>query len=840
MNLEQVISTIDDHGLVLRLVGDKVRVVTMEDSTPLPDQTFSWLKSNKDQVRDHLREELRIIRFKGESYRYKTWSGQMMGDLIAVDTETTVLTAPDQVPGLVITAAFDGRDLFFIGPDQIEPWLEQHQDKTFIFHNARFDVRVLESVTVKSDYLLTAIDHDRVWDTYLFEKGLNLARHGDPDFPRSGLDHCCQRYFDTPIPKDLKDEDGDPIRLSFGKHSGKSPDDIPAEYLKYAGLDPVSTWFLLEEQKKSLPAIREKCRQAYGYTSDEHLDAAWKTFGPLSLFIQIKADVAFGYMTDEGLGRDLDRCQRLHKSLVDKKDAAEKAMVESGIGPGEGCQSRREEYLSKIEKRLLENKTLKKKLNRTPTGRISTSKKTKDLILSMEKDPVLLAWQEYNRCTKWIGTYVSGLLDETRNKISIIWKTGAKSGRTKTGSKKEGTVLPAQCLPKDILEAEAEVTVRQCLTPLDPSHVVIGADYSTLEVVTFAAELMRLGFGEDLAEVIRQGRDVHRALAAVTYGLSEDEVTSQQRKTVKPMTFGIPGGMKGPGLQEYAKTFGQDLSLKDVERIQEGYEKLNPAISRHVEEQDLGLRIAKMIGAKSKTTGWTFLRTISGKKWGKPAKDPSQYWQAAYKLTESSSLPEKQKTVILDLIKNKKAGDTLWNFFREESSMTSQLSNTGRLRARASFRSSRNGLFQSPASDGGLLACWNLFRKGFRLIGFIHDEILAVTPADGSEWSKVEELSKVMIDTMEDLIGLPVKTEGFVRKSLSGRDDIPKPELQTEILPPPDYFCSKPKQEEVQDLDPDDIIVEWEEPKKRSKTYSRRSRKAAADSEDLGLGELPF
>ena len=54
---------------------------------------------------------------------------------------------------------------------------------------------------------------------------------------------------------------------------------------------------------------------------------------------------------------------------------------------------------------------------------------------------------------------------------------------------------------------------------------------------------------------------------------------------------------------------------------------------------------------------------------------------------------------------------------------------TGRLRAKASFCARHNTVFQGLAADGAKLGLWNLWRAGFRIVNFIHDEVLVEVPA---------------------------------------------------------------------------------------------------------------
>ena len=843
MNLEKALAKVAACGLQLRLLRGKVKVITSENSTKLPATVHAWLKQNKAEVKENLKAEEKLVRFQGKAIAIQHWQGEQLGDTVCVDTETVLIPedSPDEVPPLVIAAAYDGDRLFMFGPADAKHFMEVHKDRTFVFHNARFDVRVIEKATGEAGHLLQAIDEDRVYCTLTFEKLLNLATTGEPSYPPTRLEQCAQRYFSVPVPKDWLDEEGNTIRLSYGKHQGKTPAELPPCYLSYAALDPVATWHLLQAQKKRLPKIKKAAASAYGYTTKKDLEAAWEKFGPLSLHVQVKADVVFGYMSDHGLGRDFSRCEQLQADLQLQMKQTEEVIVKANLQPGKGSKKRLQDYMADVARRFPDEH-----FARTPTGTYSTGKEAKKKVFNLTKDTAIIALQEFDRARKWLSTYVQGMLDTAKLKLKVEWKILAKSGRTTTGSKKQGTALPAQCLPKDMLDTSSKVTVRQCLRPYPADHVFIGADYSTLEVVTFASELLRLKMGAELAEVVKAGRDVHRALAAAVYGVPEEEVTSEQRKTVKPFTFGIPGCMVGESLQRHAAGFGVKLSLEEVKHIYEGYARLNPAITKHLEEPDLGLRVAELMGAPAEYA-WPFLGVMRGKRWG-PTPDVAREWRTAYKIASAADISDDLKKKVLSLISQRGSSKFLFDFFRGLASKYSQLSPTGRLRAKADFRPTRNGLFQSVASDGGLLACWALFRQGFKPIAFVHDEIIAVTPRDGTEWEQCQALGEVMVEVMADLLQLPVKVEPFVRNSFSPKDDLAQPQPEAEPLPPADAFCSKPEADDdfemsVGDADDDDgFVMGVATPKKRKRKADQCTDRFAAKvkANSFDDGDLPF
>ena len=76
---------------------------------------------------------------------------------------------------------------------------------------------------------------------------------------------------------------------------------------------------------------------------------------------------------------------------------------------------------------------------------------------------------------------------------------------------------------------------------------------------------------------------------------------------------------------------------------------------------------------------------------------------------------------------------------------------TGRVRRYCSYNSACNFPFQGLAADGAKVALWNLVINGFKIMSFIHDEVLLEVREDQlDEQCKLAE--KIMIDSMKDIL----------------------------------------------------------------------------------------
>jgi hypothetical protein len=77
---------------------------------------------------------------------------------------------------------------------------------------------------------------------------------------------------------------------------------------------------------------------------------------------------------------------------------------------------------------------------------------------------------------------------------------------------------------------------------------------------------------------------------------------------------------------------------------------------------------------------------------------------------------------------------------------------TGRLRAQATYSARHNNIFQALAADGAKLALWKLWRAGYRIANFIHDESLVEVPEDSDLDRHAAEVRRLKIAGMAEVV----------------------------------------------------------------------------------------
>ncbi len=100
---------------------------------------------------------------------------------------------------------------------------------------------------------------------------------------------------------------------------------------------------------------------------------------------------------------------------------------------------------------------------------------------------------------------------------------------------------------------------------------------------------------------------------------------------------------------------------------------------------------------------------------------------------------------------------------------------TGRLRAHTTFCSSRNTLFQGAAADGAILALWNVWRAGYMLVDFVHDQLVVESPGDDQVLDRVAHIESLMKQGMAQVVpGMLVNVETAITRSLHKGDLDPR------------------------------------------------------------------
>ena len=96
------------------------------------------------------------------------------------------------------------------------------------------------------------------------------------------------------------------------------------------------------------------------------------------------------------------------------------------------------------------------------------------------------------------------------------------------------------------IRQETGRSLRKAFSASDAEHILVGADYSQIELRILA----HLSQDPGLLEAFRLGEDIHKMTAAKVLGIPMDKVTPNDRSKAKAVNFGVIYGMSGFGLSE--------------------------------------------------------------------------------------------------------------------------------------------------------------------------------------------------------------------------------------------------------------------------------------------------
>ena len=720
----------------------------------------------------------------------------LTGAVIAADTETTKAddSNPWMTPTLVLMQAYDGERGVFIAPEHVPAFMAAHPDAFFAFHNAPYDLRVINKTHSRQEVpydIYTLVDNRQVIDTQILHRLIMLATAGHTAHGKgqSTLAGAVKQHLGLELPKENTDEDGDDIRTGYGKYLHQPIASIPAGALEYAAKDVLATLALLTALMQQLNVVRENTHKCFGYVDRVHLDDCWQEYGPLTHDTQLRAAIVFGEIQANGICIDLDRREEKLRDLDLILHDDGKALMEAGIpidgaGVGKAIQRR----LDKIAK---ENPGVD--LPMTSGGKFSTKAEDLEAAAVFDDGGVLRRYVEYKAAEKLKSTYLAKMTGRLHPRFGILMRTGRTNC---TGD------LALQTIPKEQDGSSTGVTVRHCIVA-SPGHEFVMADFSQIELVVLAfAWMHQFRFGTRLHDVINSGQDVHQIIAGTVLGISPDEVTKDQRQAAKAVSFGAPGKMGPTTLQKIARNnYGKELSIEEVQAALEAYRtafpELTEFLAHHPElgDVDVGLEVARYLrltprsfdegtgrrhrdkpdsdepsgwigGMILKVLGDSNPRTAAGEPYGE---EKVEYlWAVAQGLAEVIPSGDKKGARLIKQLRGREASQDLRHAVVKHFDKTPVMSMTGRIRAAARSTASRNTIFQSAAADGGLLALWRLYRAGYRLVAFIHDEIVVEIPAGSDREAHAAEIARLMTAGMHEVIpGMLVKVEAFVSPSFS-------------------------------------------------------------------------
>lgn len=217
---------------------------------------------------------------------------------------------------------------------------------------------------------------------------------------------------------------------------------------------------------------------------------------------------------------------------------------------------------------LFDHLKLDPKAKKTKTGQYQTGEDVLTLLAS--KSDIVKDILDFRQLQKLKSTYVDALpllVNPKTGRVHTSYNQAvAATGRLSSNNPN------LQNIP---IRTERGREVRKAFIARDENHVLLSADYSQIEL-RIIAEISK---EENMLDAFSKGIDIHTATAAKVYGISIEEVDSNQRRNAKAVNFGIIYGQSAFGLSQ-----NLNIPRKEAAEIIEQYFTQYPGIKRYMSD----------------------------------------------------------------------------------------------------------------------------------------------------------------------------------------------------------------------------------------------------------------
>jgi DNA polymerase-1 len=479
--------------------------------------------------------------------------------------------------------------------EQLKPIFED-PDVAKVNQNVKYDALVLRNHGIAlapiagdpmvADYLLNAgershglddlahryLGHQVIPITDLIGKKMPKGRsakatqgRGDTLTKRRGASH--DESATNVLPGMATDDDSEANKeTDVSAASGQlTMDQVPtAKVAEYAGEDADCAWRLAELLEAKLV--------------EENLDRLYRDLEvPL---ISVLAD-----MEHQGIRLDLPLLERLDREMAEQLTQLEREIhMLAGRKFNVASPKQLREVLFVDLKLPTQRKT-------GVTGEASTNQEALEKLAALGY-ALPRKILEHRQVAKLKGTYVETLPRLVNPKTGRVHasfnQTVAATGRLSSSDPN------LQNIP---VRTEQGRQIRQAFVP-EPGWVLLTADYSQIELRFLA----HFAGDEAMQRAFAENRDIHTAVAAEIYGVTETDVTSAMRRVAKTVNFGVIYGMSAPGL---AQRLG--IPRDEAVRFIDAYFARYPRVASY--QQDLLARcfstqfVTTILGRRRRITG---------------------------------------------------------------------------------------------------------------------------------------------------------------------------------------------------------------------------------------------
>jgi len=711
------------------------------------------------------------------------WTGRpFLGvPFLSFDTETAVKDRDGAeydlsrvVPPIVLATVSDGTRHAVLRPDQLPEFIRQHSDVLLVGHNIAFDYWVVWKEIHRWMGVGLWEQWERLPDAGLMDDTMLLdflVRIADPNAAATdGMRNLDQVARLVGMGADKQS----PYRLRFHELLGQDWSKADQGFFQYAVEDTHVTWHVYQHLREKAAALAHRA----GISAEQY-----DRHGPLTSRLQTRASIVMAQIGRNGMGIDQSKVDGVRDELRKKVDGlvgnlmrydpplfsyyvrnprtGERKVNRKTQVPNLNYTSLRVHLKQAAEEVGYDVRDLPK----TPKGETAT--RLDDWRRIAPDAPIVQTWSELADTAK-VLQFVAQV--DGKGSVHPGYRTCVRTGR-------------ASCVQPNIMQMPKERWFRQMFVPRS-GHKYVIVDYSAIELRTLAAVLLDLYKQSKLAEVLRTGICPHTYTASMVTGWSYEEVKagvkaekglpepgkySKARQAAKAINFGVPGGLGAKRLCAYARiNYGVEMeedqarSLRDS-LVYDVYPELAQYLSydvfavlaqnMHCDRDELQWALER-----GDITSWHVERTL----------------RRGGKTDDGRDINLPTQSHIWDVLEKHNQNPTLlpaiWNWKGDTRGLCGETVKTltGRIRAGVDYGEARNTRFQGLAADGAKIALWRLHQAGFRIVGFIHDEIVVEVPDDGKGNAEDKDaIERTMKESMASVLqcDIPVEVEGVVAES---------------------------------------------------------------------------
>lgn len=680
---------------------------------------------------------------------------------IAVDTETDLIGQPDVIPQLVCsTWAERGMMTKILGSSPKELQLTHDVLKAYledptvrlVFHNDGYDLAVF---AVQFPDLMTLIfqtlEDGRIDDTGVREKLLNLSTHGHiayvtrPDGSNAKLFYALadlvMKY--SGVDRSASKEGDDIWRMNYYTLIGVHANDYPAEAREYAITDAEDTLDVFDAQD-----LRIQTTSAVASCATSPMRAAVMFAFQLMTAWGLKVDQVEVERIDLMLREELSPEKlsllikgKFLKPATPEMPYANNAKDKDGnpkikqAQPAKLASKKLKAYVSDLCERLGIPLKMTEPTEANPEGQVCLDKEVQATLAPI--DPLMKQYQHRQILNKLVTDFMPKLriADTIHPQFGVLVETGRSSS--------SASALYPSCNGQQV-----DPRVRNCFVAR-PGQVLMGADYSAVELVGFGQKCYELFGYSTHRDLINDGNDLHSYLAAqlLTHLPLDLEFTDAfLRHTNDPLELHDAFSALEHNHEQFLDRVdkdGQPVTVADIYRKWRQFSKA-PGFG--------------LIGGMGEARFMEFCRKDYSievtKEESKAIKD---IWLATY--PEAKAFFDHVKRNLGDpnnIGKDKETGKP-----KQKFAYTSPM---GMYRAGADYCSAANGEgCQTRVAEGAVGAVFAVAREcydpslrsilyGCHPLLFIHDELIVEGPLDDKAHDRAMRLAEIMVTCMEKLI----------------------------------------------------------------------------------------